>query len=274
MALGDQPGRVLDQALGLAVADDACGVLHSFGESGRAVLLVMGVAGEDGHQALLQQGVGYVLGGAAEVAGYGSGSDLQQAALFDEGLELVRRAHDALVAFGVGDHRHDIALQQPGSESFRTEGDFAVRELQQQHLPVLPAAEEGDGAFGEAGHQLHAEAYLGGPADLQLDAGLGQACGEGVVSLVDALAVVVVAAGVDVRSADDVGDAVLYRDARQSQGGFQVGGAVVDAGEQVVVQVDHRCVLVSRYGRRAAGDAFPRGSVGMIGIAAGPRSGQ
>ncbi|MNG22179.1 hypothetical protein D3C84_1066380 [compost metagenome] len=54
--------------------------------------------------------MGEVLGGLAEVAGDGAGGDLQQATLFDEGFELVRRAHDALVAFGVGDHRDDVAL--------------------------------------------------------------------------------------------------------------------------------------------------------------------
>ncbi|MNE95584.1 hypothetical protein D3C80_1936880 [compost metagenome] len=43
----------------------------------------------------------------------------------------------------------------------------------------------------------------------------------------------------DVRGADQVGDAVLHGYARELQGGFQVGRAVVDTGEQVVVQVDH-----------------------------------
>jgi hypothetical protein len=36
-----------------------------------------------------------------------------------------------------------------------------------------------------------------------------------------------------------MGDAVLGGDAGQLQGGFQIGGAVVDAGEQVVVEIDH-----------------------------------
>ncbi|MNE95783.1 hypothetical protein D3C80_1939180 [compost metagenome] len=61
---------------------------------------------------------------------------------------------------------------------------------------------------------------------------------------VDAMAVVVVAAGVDVRGADQVGDTVLHGDARQVQGGFQVRRAVVDAGEQVVMQGDHGVGMV------------------------------
>lgn len=39
--------------------------------------------------------------------------------------------------------------------------------------------------------------------------------------------------------ADQVGDAVTYRHACQGKRGFEVGRPVVDAGEQVVVEVDH-----------------------------------
>ena len=45
------------------------------------------------------------------------------------------------------------------------------------------------------------------------------------------------AAGVG--GADDVGDAVFDRDAGHGDGGFEVGGAVVEAEKQVVVDIDH-----------------------------------
>ncbi|MNN60076.1 hypothetical protein D3C81_1752340 [compost metagenome] len=118
-----------------------------------------------------------------------------------------------------------------------------MRELQQQDLVVLPAAEKGQVAFGLAGHQFHAEADFGGPAYLQVNTGLVEAADELLVGGLDAGRSVVVASGVDVRGADQMADAVLHGDAGQLQGGFQVGCAVVDAGEQVVMQVDHWVLL-------------------------------
>ncbi|MNN59794.1 hypothetical protein D3C81_1749370 [compost metagenome] len=75
------------------------------------MLDVVGIAGEDGDQPVFKQGMGDELRGFAEVAGDRAGGHLQQAALFEEGLELARAAHDALVALRVGDHRHDVVLQ-------------------------------------------------------------------------------------------------------------------------------------------------------------------
>ena len=55
----------------------------------------------------------------------------------------------------------------------------------------------------------------------------------------DAGAVVLVQARVDVRGAGGEGDAVVHRAARHRQRDLERGRAVVDAGQQVVVQVDH-----------------------------------
>jgi len=49
---------VLHQGFGLAVTDNAGGMLHAFGKVGRTILEVVRIAGENGHGALLQQGVG------------------------------------------------------------------------------------------------------------------------------------------------------------------------------------------------------------------------
>jgi hypothetical protein len=39
--------------------------------------------------------------------------------------------------------------------------------------------------------------------------------------------------------ADDVGDSVVDGEARHLEGGGEVGGPVVDAGKEMVVQVNH-----------------------------------
>lgn len=237
--LGDLPGVVPDQRLGLGLADQAGGMLHAFAEQWRAVLLVVGVGGEDGDHAFLQQVVCKLLGRRAEASGYRGCRDLQQAALVEEGLEFAWGAHQTLVAFGVGDHRDDVARQQPGGKAFCAEGDFTVGEFQQQDFLALPLAEEGHLVLGDADHQLHAEAYFCGGADAQVDAGLFQAAGQLRQGAGDGGRGVVVATRVDMGCADQVGDAVTYRHACQGKRGFEVGRPVVDAREQVVVEVDH-----------------------------------
>jgi hypothetical protein len=57
--------------------------------------------------------------------------------------------------------------------------------------------------------------------------------------LPDLRAAVMVDPGQDVRGAGDHGDAVVEESARHRQRHRQIGGAVVDAGQDVAMQVDH-----------------------------------
>ncbi|GAB3371942.1 hypothetical protein GCM10027514_05730 [Azotobacter armeniacus] len=58
----------------------------------------------------------------------------------------------------------------------------------------------------------------------------------------------------DMRGADEMGDTILHGEAGQLQGSFHVWRAVVEAGKQVVVQVEHICGWGSVYvGCQAAG---------------------
>ncbi|MCY1401653.1 hypothetical protein D9M71_167760 [compost metagenome] len=177
--------------------------------------------------------------GLAEVAGYCAGGHLQQAALFEERLQLSRTGHDTLVALWVGDHRHDVMLQQPLGQALGAERHLAVGQLEQHHPLAVPCSQEGQGALLDAEHQFRAVAHFGGGGDLKRDAGLLQAGHQQLPSGCDAGDGVVVAAGMYVRGADQVGYALLDGHACQLQRRFEVGCPVVDAGQQVVVQVDH-----------------------------------
>ncbi|MNZ90906.1 hypothetical protein D3C78_1098770 [compost metagenome] len=112
-------------------------------------------------------------------------------------------------------------------------------QLEQQHPLVVPCAQERQGALLDTEHQFGSVAHFGGGGDLQRDTGFLQAGGQQLPGGGDAGEGVVVAAGMDVRGADQVGDALLDGHARQLQGRVEVGCPVVDAGQQVVVQVDH-----------------------------------
>ena len=240
MPAGGFPGGVLDQRQGLALADQAGRFVQAVAQAGGAVLQVMGVAGQDGDHALLQQLVRQCLGLGAEAASDRGRGDLQQAALLEQRFELGGLAHQALVALGVGDHRDHAFGQQPGGELFHAEGDFAVWQLQEEYGFALPLADEGDGLALDAGHEFDAEAHLGGGGHLEGDVFVGQGLAEHGERGVDGRRGVVVAPRVDVRGADQVGDAFGHGPACEGQRGGQVGRAVVDAGEQMIVEVDHR----------------------------------
>src|SRR5690606_18376825 len=111
-----------------------------------------------------------------------------------------------------------------------------VRGLEQQ---VARAGQGGDGAapdaFDEAGGQVHVGAFNQPERDAR-GVELGLEGGDGGA---DAVAGVFVQPRIDVRGAGDGVDAVGDRHAGHLQRHFEVGGAIVDAGQEMVVEVDH-----------------------------------
>ena len=98
----------------------------------------------------------------------------------------------------------------------------------------------------QASGQIRCQVHVGADHELQRYLPALELRGQLGDGAAYAVAVVVVEPRIDVRRAGDHVHAVGHGRARHRQAGGQVGGAVVDAGQQMAVQVDHQRRLSGR----------------------------
>ncbi len=215
----------------LAVVFDERGV--SVAEVGGAGGDVVRVGGEEVHPVMLEEEMGGGFGAGSEAAEERAGGDLDDASVADPLVHHLGLGLEGGVALGMGEDGNDSAGDELVEGLADGGRDAVVGELDEQVLMVV------DGVFA-------------GVAELVLDVVVGEMevaaeaegdeSGNGGLDLGEAFAVdlgVVGPAVVGVRGADDVRDAVGGGRLDHGAGGFEVLGAVVEAIEQMVVNVDH-----------------------------------
>jgi len=247
-------GVVDAQAMGVGGAvffgDDVVGSLHA----GDAGLGVVGVGGDEVDPAVGEQAVGHALGGFAHLAGHGVGGDLGKEADTHPLDQAPGIALQGWVALGVGEDGAHAGEAELVEGFIEVEREAVVGELGEQVLAAVDGelVRVGDGVLQVVvGHVEVATGAedkgdgFGGEGAAQLGEAAGVAFG---VEVVD-----VVGVGCD----DDVGDAVCDRDAGHGDRGFEVGRAVVQLGQQMVVEVDHKAMgTVTLQGSRVKGPGF------------------
>ena len=186
-----------------------------------------------------------VLHPSAEAAGERAGGDLHPGPAPGQAHEQVVMVLDPGQALGMGDHRDDAGGHQLEHHAFEVGRGHVVRRFQQQ---VARTGQGRDAAAADALEQAQVQVHVGTFDQAQGDAFLIQLRLQGGDGRHDAVAGVVVQARVDVRGAGHRGDAVGGGHARHVQRHGQIGGAVVDGRQQVVVQVKH-AVILRRRGR-------------------------
>jgi hypothetical protein len=106
------------------------------------------------------------------------------------------------------------------------------------------------GVFADAIDKAGIQVHVGAGQQPQADAGAVQLGLKGGDRAPDAGRIVVIHARIDVRRAGDGADAVVECDTRHLERHVEIGGAVVDGGEQMAVEIEHRTECMSRAGRR------------------------
>jgi hypothetical protein len=217
--------------------DEGVGFAHAGGAGGE----VVGVGGEEVDPAVGEELVGEGLGFAAHLAEDGAGGDLDEEAVAHPLGQACGVALEGGVALGVGEDGDHAGVLEFVKGFAEGGGEGEVGEFDEE-VGVLV-----EGVFGGVGEGVvdvfveEMEVAAGGEGERD---GLGF---EGGLEFSEAGVVeggveVPVAAGVG--GGDDMGDAVIGGHAGHGDGGFEVGRAVVEGGEEMMVDVDHRWTSV------------------------------
>lgn len=209
---------------------------------------VVRVAGQGVGPARIDDAHGRFLRLGAEVAQQGAGRHLHLAAHVHEGLELAGVGHHGLVAFGVHQHRAHAQAHEVGHQFVGAQRNLPIGQLQQHVAALQAGTNEGEAALGQHVQRLGTGAHLGAALQVKRNVGLHQFGLKGREGLGDALGVVVEHTGIDVRCGHHRPDTVGHVGPRQGQCLFQGARAVVDARQNVAVDVDHAwalCLLAS-----------------------------
>lgn len=218
--------------LAVSLGYDVAGFAEAWG-AGRDVV---GVGGEDVDPAVAEEGVADLLGGAAHVAEEGAAGDLDEEAVAEPVLHAVEVALEGGVALGMGEDGREAGELELVEGLGEGGGEAVVGQLDEQ----VGGAVDGE-LFGVGDGFVDvvvAEMEVAADAEGEVDVFGGEGVAEGGEALGVALWVVGIGAA-GVGGAHDVGDAVFKRDAGHGDRGFEVGRAVVEAEEQVVVDVNH-----------------------------------
>ena len=196
----------------------------------------MSVGRKEVDAAFAEQLVGHLFGDGAHVAEHGAGGDLDEHALahpLDEaGWVLLEDG----VALGMGEDEVGAGEAQLVEGLVHVGRDGEVGQLDEEIVPGVDGEAVRVGA--RALDVVVAEVEVAAKAEGDSDAFAGYEGAQLVKQLVVAVWVEGVAA-VGVGRGDDVGDAVLGGHADHRERGFEIGGAVVQAGQEVVVDVYH-----------------------------------
>jgi len=140
------------------------------------------------------------------------------------------------VALRVREDEREAGETKLVEDFFETGGEAVIGELDEEIVGGVEGifAGVGDGVF----DVVVAEVEIAAGSEGEGDGFFGEGCAEGGEFFRDELRrESVTAAGVG--GADDVGDAVGNGHTGHGDGGFQVGRAIVEAGQKVMVDIDH-----------------------------------
>lgn len=210
---------------------------QSSGEDGRANLRVVGVAGEEGGPPLSEHVFGGVLGRTAEVACQASGGDLKPKPPFDQPPKVGELGLALLVTFRVCEDRlaaGDLALEKKVLQRVEPEAQWQFKEEMRggPSDPVLWSCREG-------GQELRCEVAVCPGQELQGQPGLLESLPENGQGLVSRFRARVPLYGEGVWGCHNGGDAVLNSSFRHGEGRVDVGGAVIEPGQDMAVDVNH-----------------------------------
>ena len=193
----------------------------------------MRVGGEKVDPVAIEQFIGKGFGHPAEAPVEGGGGDLDEASRAHPVGEQIGALVERLVALRMGDDEGVAGVLQPAHGLGELGRDHHVGELDEQVTFSVDRITErvlnGVEDVGSVQVEVAPEAQL--ELTLEQFAQLGQAL------LVHRGLIGMRVAGVG--GADDVGDALGGSFVGHGQGGFQIGRSVVDAVDQMVVNVDH-----------------------------------
>ena len=142
-------------------------------------------------------------------------------------------------------HRHVARGDEIEHRLGKARWRHRVRRLEQK---IAAARERRRGARAQAPEQFGRQMRVGAERELERDAFVEQSPLQRLDAGLDSGGVVFVEPRIDMRRARRGADAVGDRDARHFERRRLVGRAVVDAGQQVAVEVDHGSMIAADAG--------------------------
>lgn len=211
-----------------------------FGHQRRPVHEVVGVGRDHGDHAGVEQLQGGALGRRTEAADDRARGQLKQAARIDQGLELPGVGHHAAVALGVGDHRHVAVIPEEGHGLLGSSGDLTIWQFEQHHPLAVPVAQ--DRQLIALGHReaFGKQTHLAAERHLERQVRGREHPAEGLEPRAQRFQRVVPEPRVDMRREDRVRNASVQRERDEFDRLAKRVRSVVDEGEVVTVEVDHR----------------------------------
>jgi hypothetical protein len=204
--------------------------------AGRPGLGVVRVGGEEVDPAVREHTVGHAFGLTTHLANDGAGGDLGEEANAHPVGEALGVALQGWIALGVGKDGAHAGQAQLVKRFVEVGREAVVGEFDEE---IVATVERiffgiGDGVL----HVVVAEVEVAAGGDGKGNGFGGEGGAEGVDAASDFSGVEVIDV-VGVRGSDDVGYAVFRGDTGHGQGGLEVGRAVVETGEEMMVEIDH-----------------------------------
>jgi hypothetical protein len=224
--------------LGLGLADPFGGNFAPMAEVRGAALGVVSVRRQNMHQALIQHALGPVLGGLAKPPGQGPGRDLHPRTGARQALNCGVVGFDPAQALGMGQHR-DVAGGQELEEQLVEPLRRHVVWRLYQHIPGIGDRQEMTGA--QAGDHIGRYVHVCTGGQLQVDALRIDLLLQLLNGLANLRPAVVVKPRQDVWRAGDGRHPIGNERPGHGERHGQVRCAVVDAWQNMAVQIDHGC---------------------------------
>ena len=231
---GGGVGDADEVGVGLAVAlgDDGVGFAHTRGAAAHAV----GVGGKEVHPAVFEEAVGELFGLFAPFPEHRIGSDLHQKAAAHPSEHAAVICLKCLIPFGMGEDWRLLRELEFVVGFGEAVGKSEVGELDEKVAEAVDGVT--DGIFQRGLDVVVGEVEVAAEAEGQRNVFGGDLFAKDSEFLLIYIGIELILA-VRMRGADDVGDAFVGSHAGHGDGGFEVAGTVVEAEQQVVMDVDH-----------------------------------
>lgn len=200
---------------------------------------VMGIARQRGDPVAVEHEARGPFDPGSEVAQQRSGRQLKLATEIEHRFDEDGRLADLAVSFRVDDHRPNALFHQPAQEPCRADRYLCIGQFEQHVAPAFRFAQEGNRVAGQQVRQVFGQPHFTGAAKGQ---GQTERCSkhaQRVERSGDAPAIVVEAAGINMRGGDHMPDPFRHEQPQHHERFFRGGRPVVDARQAMRVNVDH-----------------------------------